>query len=182
MCPEVSCSTVAYAVLTWHRQKNMLRRTIVSDPINQLEASANELSDTMDSHPVAVSASVQVILFAGFPPLQTCARRPSVCCHINHLEAEDNSPSGILVCALQKCKPAKVFACNCELPSACAVWTFDSELSGWQKKACIGYLVSLAPRDVGGIARMMWLQYPNVCTRQTEFTGSDECHRLSEEH
>ena len=110
MCPEVSCWTVAYAVQTWQRQKNMLRRTIVSDRINQLEASANELSDTMDSHPVAVSASVLVILFAGFPSLQTCARRPSVCCHINHLEAEDNSLSGILVCALQKCKPAIV---NC---------------------------------------------------------------------
>ena len=90
ICPEVSCSTVAYAVQTWHRQKNMLNRTIVTDPINQLEASENELSATMDSHPVAVSASVRVIIFAGFPPLQTCARRPSVCCQINHLEAEDN--------------------------------------------------------------------------------------------
>ena len=58
ICPEVSCSlscsTVAYAVQTWHHQKNMLRRTIVTDPINQLEASETDLSATLDSHPVAV--------------------------------------------------------------------------------------------------------------------------------
>ena len=127
ICPEVSCSTVAYAVQTWHRQKNMLNRTIVTDPINQLEASENELSATMDSHPVAVSASVRVTIFAGFPLLQTCARRPSVCCQINHLEAADILPSGTLLCAVLTCNPAMVFACNCELLSACALWTSDCQ-------------------------------------------------------